>query len=226
MFGRPADWEPVARQLGEDWPVVVPDLPVFDFPSGSCGLEHLCGELLRVIDAAGFRRVVLAGNSLGGHVALLTALAQPERVRGLVLTGSSGLFERGFERGVPRRPDREWIRRKVAEVFFDPAHVTDELLDEVTVTIRNPHMALNIVRLARAVKRGNLRGQLARIRCPVTLIWGAEDRITPPEVAREFAAHLPDAELHFLERCGHAPPIEHPGEFARLFRHSLERLVA
>ena len=162
---------------------------------------------------------------MGGHVSLLTTMKFPERVAGLVLTGSSGLFERGFERGVPRRPDRDWIRRKVAEVFYDKSLVKEELLDDVTTTIRNPRMVINIVRLARAVKRSNLREHLPHIHCPVTLVWGTEDEITPPEVAHDFARLLPNAELHFIKECGHAPPIERPAEFAKILRASLERLV-
>lgn len=226
MFGRPADWDGVRRGLGDEWRVIAPRLPVFDFPLGRCGLENLCEVLRGMIDEQGFGKVVLVGNSLGGQIALLTALQLPERVAGLVLTGSSGLLERGFERGVPRKPDREWIRRKVSEVFFDQVHVTDELLDEVTETIRNPRTVLNIVRLARTVKQSNVREQLERIQCPVTLVWGTEDQITPPEVAHEFAQHLVTSELHFIEQCGHAPPIEQPAEFARILRATLERLVA
>ena len=225
MFGGPADWHDVGRALADEWRVHIPRLHVEGFARGKCALENLCDELRCVLDEGGIGRFVLAGNSLGGHVALLTALKMPERVAGLVLTGSSGLFERGFDRGVPRRPGREWIRRKVSEVFFDPVHVTDKLLDEVSQTISNPRTILNIVRLGQAIKRSNLRDQLPRIQCPVTLVWGADDQITPPDVARDFARHLPLAELYFIPQCGHAPPIERPAEFARILRASLERLV-
>ena len=225
MFGCPADWAAVGRHLTGDWRVFTPQLPVFEFPCGRCGLENLCEDLERQLDRAGVEEVVLGGNSLGGHVAVLAAVRWPKRVVGLVLSGSSGLFERGFERGVPRRPSREWLRKKVEEVFYDPVHVTDELLDEVSETIGNTRTLLNVVRLARTVKRSNLREMLPQIRCPVTLIWGADDVITPPEVAYEFARHLPNADLHFIERCGHTPPRERPAEFNRIFRASLERLI-
>ncbi len=225
MFGRPSDWDAVRGALADKWRVLVPNLPVFDFPLGKCGLENLCDDLRRLLDEHGFERAVLVGNSLGGHISLLTALRAPERVAGLVLTGSSGLFERGFERGVPRRPDRDWIRRKVSEVFFDQKHVTEELLDDVSETISDARTVLNIVRLARAVKRSNLRDLLPQIQCPVTLVWGTEDVITPPEVAYDFARLMPTSELHFIEQCGHTPPIERPAEFVRILRDSLERLV-
>ncbi|MGE3311600.1 MAG: alpha/beta fold hydrolase [Limisphaerales bacterium] len=226
MFGRPADWAVVGRELRSEWRVITPHLPVFDFPHGRCGLQNLCDDLERRLDQEGIEGVVLAGNSLGGHVAVLTAARLPGRVEALVLTGSSGLHERGFERGVPRRPDRAWLRQKVEEVFYDPVHVTEELLDAVSETIGDTKTLINVVRLARAVKRSDLRNVLPRIHCPVTLIWGEDDQITPPAVAHEFARHLPGADLHFIKRCGHTPPMERPSEFYRIFRASLERLIA
>ena len=226
MFGRPSDWAEVGRELKDEWRVIAPHLPMFDFPHGRCGLANLCDDLERRLDQEGIEGVVLAGNSLGGHLAVLTAARLPRRVEALVLTGSSGLHERGFEKGVPRRPDRAWLRRKVEEVFFDPVHVTEELLDAVSETVGDTRTLLNVVRLARAVKRSDLRHVLPEIRCPVTLIWGRNDVITPPAVAHEFARHLPSAELHFIDRCGHTPPMERPEEFHRIFRASLERLIA
>jgi 2-hydroxy-6-oxonona-2,4-dienedioate hydrolase len=230
MFGRPADWEPVGKALEAEWRVFIPRLPVFDFPDGQCGLRSLCDRVRDILDSNGVKRVVLGGNSLGGHVALLLALHMPERVSGLVLTGSSGLFEHqlegGFDRGVPRRPSREWIYDRVREVFYDEVHVTDDLIDEVAETVSRRRTVVNVVRLARAVRRSNLRDQLRSITCPVTLIWGTEDRITPPRVAHEFARHLPNASIHFLDRCGHTPPIERPEQFTGIVRPALEGIVA
>lgn len=224
MFGRPGDWADVGRELRAEWRVITPHLPVFDFPCGRCGLENLCEDVERRLDQEGFERVVLGGNSLGGHIAVLMALRLPERVEALVLTGSSGLFERGFERGVPRRPTRAWLRNKMEEVFFDPIHVTEERLDSVCETVGDTRTMLNAVRLARSIKRSNLRDVLPKIQCPVTLVWGEDDRITPPSVAHEFARYLPKADLHFIPGCGHTPPMERPEEFYRIFRASLERL--
>lgn len=218
----------MAGALSADWEVLNPPLPVFDFPLHRDGLDALCERALALLDEHGIERAVLAGNSLGGHIALLAALAAPSRVAGLVLTGSSGLYERGlekgFEKGVPRKPGRDWIYGRVREVFYDPVHITDSLLDEIAVTISQRETVWNIVRLARSVRRRNLRGRLAEIRCPVTLIWGEDDLITPPDVAREFGRLLPEASLHFIPRCGHAPQIEHPGEFVRILGSELARM--
>ncbi len=230
MFGRPQDWAAVDSAFRNERPVFVPRLPVFDFPSGKSGLDVLVDRVGQIIDQIGTEKVILGGNSLGGHVATLAALNFPKKVAGLILTGSSGLFERGldqgFERGVPRKPGREWIHARIREVFFDPVHITDELIAEVSETISHPRTVLNIIRLARAVRRSNLRDHLKKIDCPVTLIWGREDQITPPEVGADFNALLPDSELYLIDRCGHTPPIERPEEFNGIMRHSIERMTA
>ncbi len=228
MFGRPDDWEVVARSLADDYRVNVPRLPVFDFRVGACGLTSLRDHVLRLIDQLGYDSVVLCGNSLGGHLAILSALEIPSRVTGLVLTGSSGLFERGleqgFEKGVPRKPGRDWLYGRILEVFFDPVHITEELLDDVAETISDRRTVLNIVRLARAVRKSNVRNDLARITCPVTLVWGRQDQITPPEVAEDFHQHLPQSTLHYIDECGHTPPIERPEKFLTIMREALREM--
>ncbi len=229
MFGRPYDWSLIAASLGPSWRVFNPRLPVFDFPAHQDGLEILCQRVRVLMDEQRIEKAILGGNSLGGHIALLTALAYPDRVSGLVLTGSSGLYERGlekgFEKGVPRKPGRDWIYSRVREVFWDPVHVTENLLDEISQTISERHTVVNIVRLARSVRRCNLRELLRDIRCPVTLIWGEDDNITPPDVAYEFKKHLPDAELHLIPQCGHAAQIERPEEFMRILEKFLLRIL-
>jgi pimeloyl-ACP methyl ester carboxylesterase len=226
MFGGVADWGAVRRHFAQELPVHAPRLPVFDFPRGMCGMENLLRFLDGWLHRQRIGRAVFVGNSLGGHLALLAALRWPERVAGLVLTGSAGLLERGFNLGVPRRPGRDWVRARVEEVFFDPVHATDELLDEVSSLIKDSRTVLNIIRLARAARRANLRDELPHVSCPATLIWGRQDQVTPVEVAHEFARTLPDADLHFIDCCGHAPPIERPAEFNRLLRASLSRFAA
>ena len=71
------------------------------------------------------------GNSLGGHVALVHILKNPERIKTLTLTGSSGLFENGMGDTYPKRGDKEYIRKKTEFTFYDPAMATEELVDEV-----------------------------------------------------------------------------------------------
>ena len=167
-------------------------------------------------------RAIVGGNSLGGHVALRLALEHRDRVTGLVLTGSSGLFERGFSSGVPHRPDRPWVRAKMEEVFFDPSLVTEGWVDEAHRVVTTPASAVRVLRLARDARRDNLEARLGLIRVPTLLVWGREDRITPPEVGERFRELIPDARLTYLARCGHAPMLEQPEEFADVVADWLE----
>jgi pimeloyl-ACP methyl ester carboxylesterase len=206
-------WEASLDALGAACRPLAPALPLLDPDLPEISIQELGRHVVRFLDALDLPSAVVGGNSLGGHVALWLALSHPDRVSGLILSGSSGLFERGFTRGVPHRPTAEYVRKKMEEVFYDPRLVTPEWVESVRQIVTTPASALRVVRLARAAKRHNIEGGLGEIRVPVLLVWGADDRITPPEVGARFLPLLPQAELHFLARCGHAPMLERPEAF-------------
>jgi 2-hydroxy-6-oxonona-2,4-dienedioate hydrolase len=222
LMGQMHHWEPVLEALEEDYRPIALTLPIFHPGLREASLDGLVRHVLRFLDALDIPRAVIGGNSLGGHVALRLALDQPERVSGLVLTGSSGLFERGFTNGVPHRPDREWVRRKMEEVFFDPTFVTEGWVDDVHRVITTPASALRVLRFARSARRDNLEDRLGDIRVPTLLVWGLDDLITPPEVGVRFRALIQDAQLWHLSRCGHAPMLEQPARFAEALDDWLE----
>src|SRR5690606_11932990 len=146
-------------------------------------------------------------------VALLYVLKHPDRIKSLILTGSSGLFESGMGDSYPKRGDYEYIRKKTELTFYDPAIATKELVDEVYATVNNRIKAIKIIALAKSAIRHNLGEDINRIKKPTLLIWGNNDAITPPFVAREFHKLIPNSELHFVDKCGHAPMMEQPVEF-------------
>jgi pimeloyl-ACP methyl ester carboxylesterase len=168
------------------------------------------------MDEQGLAEAVVGGNSLGGHVALELALAYPDRISGLILTGSSGLFERSFARGVPHRPSSDWVREKMEEVFHDPSRVTPEWVETVRTVVSTRESALRLLQVARAAKHRNLEDRLPAITAPTCIIWGENDRITPPDVARRFHALIPRSDLFLLPRCGHAPMLEQSEAFNAL----------
>jgi 2-hydroxy-6-oxonona-2,4-dienedioate hydrolase len=230
LMGSMHDWDPVLDILADGSRAIAPALPIFDPALTRVSVEGVAGWVLRFLDALGLEQVALAGNSLGGHVALVAALAAPERVSALILTGSSGLFERRFTRrvqgsitrGVPRRPSAGFIRGKMEEIFFDPALVTPEAVEAVRRSVLDPAIALRLIRMARAAKRDNLEPRLGAITAPSLLIWGREDRITPIDVAERFHARMPGSTLVELRHCGHAPMIEQPEAFGAITRAWLE----
>lgn len=222
LMGQMHHWDAVLEGLEGGYRPIALTLPIFHHDLREPSLDGLARHVLRFLDALDIPRTVIGGNSLGGHVALRLGLDHGERVSGLVLTGSSGLFERGFTSGVPHRPDRGWVRRKMEEVFFDPGLVTEGWVEDVHRMVTTPASALRVLRFARDARRENLENRLGEIRVPTLLVWGMEDRITPPDVAERFRGLIPDAQLWHLARCGHAPMLERPEPFAEVVADWLE----
>ncbi len=224
IFGSPQNWAGALHHAPAGYRFLVPEIPIFDLPLDQCSIQGLASFVGGFLDRVGIESAILGGNSLGGHLALDVTLEMPERVEALILTGSSGLFERGFDTTVPIRPGEDWLRRKTAEVFCNPGAVTDELIHSVRAVVENRGRLLRAIRTAKSAKRTNMGARLSEVRVPTLLLWGAEDQITPPEVAHEFHAGIAGSELVFLERCGHAPMMERPREFARVVAGFLDRL--
>jgi len=222
LMGQMHHWDAVLEGLDDGYRAIALTLPIFGRTLGEASLGALARHVVAFMDALEMPRAIVGGNSLGGHVALRVALEHRDRVSGLLLTGSSGLFERGFSSGVPHRPDRRWVREKMEEVFFDPSLVTEGWVDEAHRVVTTPASAVRVLRLARDARRDNLEARLGLIRVPTLLVWGREDRITPPEVGERFRELIPDAQLTCLARCGHAPMLEQPEEFADVVADWLE----
>lgn len=212
LFGRPDHWAAVRLAFGAHHRVVAPALPL-TLEHAREGVPALTRFVAGWLSAQGADRVVLLGNSFGGHVALDFALRYPSRVSGLVLTGSAGLLERSFTRGVPASPSPAFVRAKLEEVFYDPGFVTEDLVLDVHDYLRDRANARTMIAWARATRDDPMADRLAAIEAPTLLVWGEEDRITPPAVGEAFLAGLPDARLVTIPRCGHAPMLEAPAAF-------------
>ena len=222
LFGALSNWQDVVREFAPDHRVIIPLLPVYDMPLKQAGVPGLVAYVEGFVQAVGLpASFVVLGNSLGGHVALVYALANPRRVSRLVLTGSSGLFEDSMGGSFPKRGNYAYVRERVGYTFYDPTVATQELVDEVFDVTNSNAKVLRIIAIARSAQRHNLSKELARIPVPVLLVWGLNDTITPPPVAHEFARLLPHAELRFLDHCGHAPMMERPAGFNACLRRFL-----
>jgi pimeloyl-ACP methyl ester carboxylesterase len=225
LFGTSEHWETTLGILGSDYRAMALTLPIFETPPDDLSVAGLRGHVEAFMAAERVPPAVVVGNSLGGHVALDLALHAPERVRALVLTGSSGLFERSFTRGVPHRPSAEFVREKMTEVFHDPAMVTPEWVEAVRERVSRRSYALRVLQVSRSAKRYNLEDRLGEIQCPTLLVWGTEDRVTPRDVALRFLDGLPSATLRLVPECGHAPMLERPEAFARALAEFLDSLA-
>lgn len=224
LFGAMSNFKGVIEHFSRTHKVVVPILPLFELDllhSTVGGLEKFFNKFLEFKD---YKDIHLMGNSLGGHIALVHVLKSPERVKSLILTGSSGLFENGMGDTYPKRGDYEYIRAKTGQTFYDPNTATKELVDEVFQIVNERMKVLKVISLARSAIRHNLGEELTQIKLPTLLIWGNNDTITPPFVGREFNRLIPNSELHFIDHCGHAPMMEVPGEFNVILEGFLQKL--
>jgi pimeloyl-ACP methyl ester carboxylesterase len=213
LFGALSNFRDVVNHFSKHHKVVIPMLPLYSMPVLNTGVKSIAHFLHDFIQHKRWEQVDLLGNSLGGHVALIYSREHPEKVRSLTLTASSGLYENAFGSSFPRREDKEFIRKKVAVTFYDPAHATDELVDECFQVVNDRNRVLRILALAKSAIRHNMAKDLPQMTMPTCLIWGRNDTITPPEVAEDFHKMMPNSSLYWIDKCGHAPMMEHPGTF-------------
>ncbi|WP_425234330.1 alpha/beta fold hydrolase [Ulvibacterium sp.] len=203
--------------------VLVPELPIYDMPLLKTNVKQFAKFLEGFIEFKGLKDVILLGNSLGGHIGLLYTKLYPERIKGLVITGSSGLYESAMGDGYPRRGDYEFIKKKAQNVFYDPKVATKEIVDEVFATVNNRNKIVKTLAIAKSAIRHNMAKDLPNMHTPTCIIWGEDDNVTPPNVAKEFHELLPDSELFWIKQCGHAPMMEHPEEFNKILDAWLEK---
>ncbi len=224
LFGALSNFADLIEHFRKTNKVVVPLLPLLELDLLHTSVGGLQKFVTRFIEYRNYNKIHLMGNSLGGHVALVHVLKTPERIKSVILTGSSGLFENGMGDTYPKRGDKEYIRNKTALTFYNPALATDELVNEVFEITNNRIKVIKIIALAKSAIRNNLGEELNQIKQPTCLIWGNNDTITPPFVGKEFNRLIPNSELHFIDKCGHAPMMEVPEEFNRILDGFLAKL--
>ena len=224
LFGALSNFQDLIEYFRHHNKVVVPMLPLFDLDLLHTSVGGLEKYVHKFIENRNYQGVHLLGNSLGGHVALVHVLKHPERIKSLILTGSSGLFENGMGDTYPKRGDYDYIRKKTELTFYDPQTASKELVDEVYEIVNNRIKAIKIIALAKSAIRNNLGEELNQIKQPTLLVWGNNDTITPPFVGREFQRLIPNSELHFIDKCGHAPMMEVPAEFNLILHNFLTKL--
>ncbi len=225
LFGALSNFQYLIEYFKKSYQVVVPLLPLFELDIFHTSVGGLEKHVHKFIELRGYNNIHLLGNSLGGHIGLVHIIKHPEKIKSLILTGSSGLFENGMGDSYPKRGDYEYIKKKTQLTFYDPETATKELVDEVFELTNNRIKVIKIIALAKSAIRNNLGEELNQIKQPTCLIWGNNDTITPPFVGREFNRLIPNSELHFVDKCGHAPMMEVPDEFNNILAAFLQKLA-
>jgi len=224
LMGGLSNFEGVTAHFPDKgYKVLIPELPIYDMPMLKTNVKQFAKFLEEFIEFKELTDVILLGNSLGGHIGLLHTKLFPEMVKALVITGSSGLYESAMGDGYPRRGDYEFIKTKAEKVFYNPEIATKEIVDEVFATVNDRNKIIKTLAIAKSAIRHNMSDDLPSMNTPTCIIWGENDTVTPPDVANLFHELLPDSDLFWIEKCGHAPMMEHPEEFNQILDGWLEK---
>jgi pimeloyl-ACP methyl ester carboxylesterase len=226
LFGALSNWDGIIDHFSDRYRVIIPLLPIYELPPREAGLEALLAFLEDFVSFKNLTNVTVIGNSLGGHIGLLYTLKNQHNVHKLVLTGSSGLFENSMGGSFPKRGSYDYIKERVAYTFYDPEVATKELIDEVFETTSSIPKCMSIVGIAKSAQRHNLAKDLHDIHVPTLLVWGLNDTITPPHVGYEFNRLIAGSELYFIDKCCHAPMMEHPHEFNIILESFLQKHIS
>lgn len=223
LMGGLSNFQGVMEHFPEKgYKILVPELPIYDHPMLKTNVKSFAKFVAHFIQFKGLKDVILLGNSLGGHIGLLHTKLYPQMVKALVITGSSGLYESAMGDGYPKRGDYEFIKKKAQDVFYDPEVATKEIVDEVFATVNDRMKLVKTLAIAKSAIRHNMSKDLPQMHTPTCIIWGKNDTVTPPNVAEEFHELLPDSDLFWIEKCGHAPMMEHPKAFNTILEKWLQ----
>ena len=196
--------------------IVIPELPIYTMSLIKTNVKSFAKYLHEFIAFKKFDNAILLGNSLGGHIGLYHTKLYPETVKALIITGSSGLYESAMGGGYTKRSDYDVIKKKAQDVFYNPEIATKEIVDEVYATVNDRNKLIKTLAIAKSAIRHNMGKDLPKMQTPSCIIWGKNDTVTPPDVAIEFNSLLPDSDLFWIDKCGHAAMMEHPDEFNQI----------
>jgi 2-hydroxy-6-oxonona-2,4-dienedioate hydrolase len=214
LVGLNDHWEGVVERVHGTRRCVLFEVPLLRLTGEDCSIEGVTRITLRYLRERLGQPAVLVGNSFGGHVAMRIACEDPVAVKGLVLAGASGLYERSLLANVQIRPSRAWLARKIGELFHDKSHVWESDIDRAYGELSERSGARAMVKLSRSARADHLGEKLHAVSSPTLLIWGRQDVVTPPETAEEFSRLIRGSRLEWIDQCGHAPMMEATGAFS------------
>ena len=208
--------------------VISVDLPGFGLtgpsPQGDYRIEVYTRFILRLLDTLEVKRVVLAGNALGGEIAWQTALLAPERVQKLILIDADGYqpavlsmplgFQIASMRGLrwvsERILPRPLMAASLRSVFGEPERVTPERIDryfELNLRVGNRRALFQ--RMDQATF-GESAPLIRRITQPTLVLWGERDEMISPDLGSRFCEDIPRCRLVTFPKLGHLPQEEDP----------------
>jgi pimeloyl-ACP methyl ester carboxylesterase len=242
------DWIELIYLISHSFRVCAIDLPGFGMspPPADGQMEYtlplIASFVSKLMDAKGYLRAFLIGNSMGGGIVLRCAIDDPERIQGVVLANSIGLGKEisGFNRalafpGVARLfipfITRKIVIRMCESLFFNPEVVTPALVDRTWQWIQKAETKKFLIHLYPAAlsiwgQKYILLSELGKIRCPTLITWGIYDTVLPVSHAVRGYQEIPSAQLYLLRNCGHVPQIEQAALFNQATLKFLEEALS
>jgi len=211
---------PFMEKLATRFDVLVPDNPGYgqsDEPEWLENIHDVAYFYLDLFAHLKLREVVLVGASMGGWMAMEIAVRNTSRLHCLMLVAPAGIRAPGVEPAdIFLLPPEDMARR----LFHDPKLVEQRLAmpmspEAIDLALKNRHTTARLAWEPR-LHDPYLAKWLHRIDVPVSIVWGAQDRILPVGIGHELKRLLPRAELHLIEACGHRPQEEKAAEFCEL----------
>ena len=233
-----ANWYLAIPVLAERFRVIAPDVPGFGYserkPDLKYDMKFWVAHLEALLDSFDIGQASLVGNSFGGGLSLAFTLRHPERVKRLVLMGTpAGHFPMtdGLKGHRPFEPTREWVAEMLKKFPYDPALITDRMIDERFEAVQRPDerkafkklMPKNEGEKKERIVRGVPEDRLQTIEQPALVLHGREDKVIPVEIGLRLLNNMPNAEAHVFGRCGHWVQLERPDAFHALVTEFIER---
>ncbi len=207
-------WSSLIPRLGREYLVYAPDLPGFGKTPMAIEGVNIATHVLYLkhfLDALGYPRVILVGNSLGGWIATRFAVAYPERVEHLYLLNSAGL--RREEMISPYAIDRAAAQRSANHMLGFSLPLPSFILEGIFRISQMPAYASFVQGYD---PQEELDTVLAQVQTPTTIIWGIRDKIFPIAYAHDLHTGITNSELILLKNVGHLPQIQAPARVARI----------
>ena len=223
-------WDGWVQALKSKRRVIRFDLPGFGLtgptPDGTYTIDRDISVAIAILDRLNIRRCVAGGNSLGGTIAWRTALTYPSRIEKLILVDSGGYstpaisvpiafrladLQTRIDWLVKNTLPRPIITQTLRSVFADPSRVTPEMVERsYELSLREGNRIALFERYRQRQPFGALEHRIPELKLPTLILWGAHDRLTPPEAARRFHADIVGSKLVIFDDLGHVPQEEDP----------------
>lgn len=229
------NWKRVMPELARGNRVLAPDMAGFGYTERKADVTYdiklWVKHLIGFLDALDLEKVSLVGNSFGGSLALAAAARFPERFARLVLMGTpcdKFIMTPGLRAGWDYVPSIENMRATMAHFPYDPAFITDELVEDRYQASLIPGAQEGLRKLL--VKpndegdtplSGMPEAVVAGIVHPTLVLHGREDRVIPVEMGLKLGRAIPNAQFHMFGQCGHWVQAERFDDFVALTQRHL-----